>query len=77
MEINVWDAFAQHVEARRKILDRIHAIRRAHLGDRIGTHWDGCELTHARCAIATLCDELERLITGEHRQDVKIHDVNG
>ncbi len=38
------------------------AIRKAFTGGQIiGTHYEGCETVHRECAIAKLCDEIDRL----------------
>lgn len=29
--------------------------------DHYGTHYDGCELNHPRCAVLLLCDEVDSL----------------
>lgn len=39
----------------------IDEIRTTWLDDRIGTHFDTCHLSHYKCAIARLCDEVEML----------------
>lgn len=50
----------------------IPAIRAAHMTGIIGTHWDGCHLSHTRCAIARLCDEVEEL---RSLNDARINDL--
>jgi len=38
----------------------LDALLAAHCG-RVGTHWDGCEREHPRCAVAVLVQEVRRL----------------
>lgn len=51
--------------------DRLKIIEESHLRPDVGgTHWEGCEASHARCAIARLLDrvrELEQAVRN-HRQ---------
>ena len=41
----------------------LEAIEKAWVGDRIGTHWDGCHMVahHHGCAVAKLLAEVRRL----------------
>lgn len=41
---------------------QLQAIETALLDpDHYGTHWEGCETTHPRCAVRVLLDEVRRL----------------
>ena len=56
--------------------DGLAEIRHAHQG-RESTHWEGCHLAHAECAVQVLAGEVEqwRDAVREHRDE--IHEASG